>query len=151
MASVMISRLGSTVTLMDVAVSMQDATVVILADVVISKPDAMVVILKIEVTLIAAVIFRPGDMEATLADVVISKLGDTAATLVTVAVGRRTQAEELSTQAVEGNEPITGLTTGDLTDPPLNSVDPQQSPEVLIPEHPDELHVQAYGPQTVPR
>ncbi|KIJ49743.1 hypothetical protein M422DRAFT_246089 [Sphaerobolus stellatus SS14] len=58
--------------------------------------------------------------------------------------GRRTQAEELSTQAVEGDEPISGLAAGDLTDPPSASVDPQQRPEVLVPEHPDEPH-------TVPR
>ncbi|KIJ28409.1 hypothetical protein M422DRAFT_270267 [Sphaerobolus stellatus SS14] len=64
--------------------------------------------------------------------------------------GRRMWAEELSAQAVEGDEPITGLTMGDLTDPPSTSVDPQQSPEVLALEHPDELHAQAYGPQTVP-
>ncbi|KIJ32949.1 hypothetical protein M422DRAFT_265131 [Sphaerobolus stellatus SS14] len=64
--------------------------------------------------------------------------------------GHRTQAEKLSMQAVEGNEPIPGLTTGDLMDPPSTSVDPQQSPEVLTLEHQDELHVQAYGPQTVP-
>ncbi|KIJ51142.1 hypothetical protein M422DRAFT_244328 [Sphaerobolus stellatus SS14] len=65
--------------------------------------------------------------------------------------GRRMQAEELSVQAAEGDEPIPGLTAGDLMDPPSTSVDPQQSPEVLAPEHPNELHAQAYGPQTVPR
>ncbi|KIJ48391.1 hypothetical protein M422DRAFT_247729 [Sphaerobolus stellatus SS14] len=43
--------------------------------------------------------------------------------------GRRMQAEELFAQAVEGDEPIPGLTTGDLMDPPSTSVDPQQSPE----------------------
>ncbi|KIJ57250.1 hypothetical protein M422DRAFT_238845 [Sphaerobolus stellatus SS14] len=63
--------------------------------------------------------------------------------------GRRTQVDELSVQAVEGGEPIQGLTTRNLMDPPSTSVDPQQSPEVLTPEHPDELHAQAYGPQTV--
>ncbi|KIJ31318.1 hypothetical protein M422DRAFT_266974 [Sphaerobolus stellatus SS14] len=65
--------------------------------------------------------------------------------------GQRMQAEELSAQAAEGDEPIPGLTAGDLMDPPSTSVDPQQSPKVLTPEHPDELHAQAYGPQTVPR
>ncbi|KIJ47552.1 hypothetical protein M422DRAFT_248985 [Sphaerobolus stellatus SS14] len=43
-----------------------------------------------------------------------------------------------------------GLTAGDLTDPPSTSVDPQQSPEVLAPEHPDKPSAQAYGAQTVP-
>ncbi|KIJ40449.1 hypothetical protein M422DRAFT_256698 [Sphaerobolus stellatus SS14] len=65
--------------------------------------------------------------------------------------GRRMRAEALSAQAVEGDEPITGLTAGDLTDPPSKSVDPQQSPKVLALEHLDEPHAQAYGPQTVPR
>ncbi|KIJ25587.1 hypothetical protein M422DRAFT_273451 [Sphaerobolus stellatus SS14] len=63
---------------------------------------------------------------------------------------RRTQVEELFVQAVEGGELIPGLTAGDLMDPPLTSVDPQQSPEVLTPEHQDEPHVQAHSPQTVP-
>ncbi|KIJ29986.1 hypothetical protein M422DRAFT_268550 [Sphaerobolus stellatus SS14] len=58
--------------------------------------------------------------------------------------GRRMRAEELSAQAAEGDEPIPGLTVGDLTDPPSTSVDPQQSPEVLAPEHPDELHAQPF-------
>ncbi|KIJ54598.1 hypothetical protein M422DRAFT_240670 [Sphaerobolus stellatus SS14] len=60
------------------------------------------------------------------------------------------QTEELFTQAVGEAEPIQGLTSGELLIPPLTSVDPQQSPEVLALEHPDELHAQAYGPQTVP-
>ncbi|KIJ33130.1 hypothetical protein M422DRAFT_265006 [Sphaerobolus stellatus SS14] len=64
--------------------------------------------------------------------------------------GRRTQADELSMQAVEGGEPIPGLTAGDLMNLPSTSADPQQSPEVLNLEHPDEPHVQAYGTQTVP-
>ncbi|KIJ22413.1 hypothetical protein M422DRAFT_277165, partial [Sphaerobolus stellatus SS14] len=44
-------------------------------------------------------------------------------------------------------EPIQGLTSGELLIPPPTSVDPQQRPEVLAPEHPDEPHAQAYGPQ----
>ncbi|KIJ49765.1 hypothetical protein M422DRAFT_246125, partial [Sphaerobolus stellatus SS14] len=56
----------------------------------------------------------------------------------------------LAAQAVEGGEPTPGLTVGDLTDPFSNSVDPQQSTEVLAPEHPDEPYAQAYGVQTVP-
>ncbi|KIJ33892.1 hypothetical protein M422DRAFT_264024 [Sphaerobolus stellatus SS14] len=63
----------------------------------------------------------------------------------------RKQTEELSTQAGGEAEPIQGLTSGELTDPPSTSVDPQQSPEVLAPEHLDELHAQAQRPQTVPR
>ncbi|KIJ39050.1 hypothetical protein M422DRAFT_258206 [Sphaerobolus stellatus SS14] len=64
--------------------------------------------------------------------------------------GHRMRAEELFTQAVEDDEPIPGLTAGGLTDPPLTSVDPQQSPEVLTLEHQDEPHAQAHSPQTVP-
>ncbi|KIJ57252.1 hypothetical protein M422DRAFT_238849 [Sphaerobolus stellatus SS14] len=46
----------------------------------------------------------------------------------------------------EDSEP----TTGDLTNSPSHSVDPQQSPRVLAPEHPDEPHAQAYGSLTAP-
>ncbi|KIJ39151.1 hypothetical protein M422DRAFT_258034 [Sphaerobolus stellatus SS14] len=63
---------------------------------------------------------------------------------------RRTLAEELSTMDVEDSEPTTGLTTGDLTNSPSLSVDPQQSLRVLISEHPDEPYAQAYGLQTAP-
>ncbi|KIJ50567.1 hypothetical protein M422DRAFT_245185 [Sphaerobolus stellatus SS14] len=41
--------------------------------------------------------------------------------------GRRMWAEELSMQAVEGNESIPGLTAGDLMDPPSTSVDPNRA------------------------
>ncbi|KIJ24590.1 hypothetical protein M422DRAFT_274588 [Sphaerobolus stellatus SS14] len=58
--------------------------------------------------------------------------------------------EELSAQAVGEAEPIQGLTSGELLIPPSTSVDPQQSPEVLTLEHPDEPYTQAYGVQTVP-
>ncbi|KIJ40892.1 hypothetical protein M422DRAFT_256075, partial [Sphaerobolus stellatus SS14] len=58
--------------------------------------------------------------------------------------------DELSTLEFEDSEPTTGLTTGDLTNSPSCSVDPQQSPRVLAPEHPDETYVQAYGSQTAP-
>ncbi|KIJ55675.1 hypothetical protein M422DRAFT_240289 [Sphaerobolus stellatus SS14] len=59
---------------------------------------------------------------------------------------RRTRAEELPAMDVEDSEP----TTGDLTNSPSRSVDPQQSPRVLTPEHPDEPHAQAYGSPTAP-
>ncbi|KIJ29172.1 hypothetical protein M422DRAFT_269439 [Sphaerobolus stellatus SS14] len=65
-------------------------------------------------------------------------------------ITRRARADDLSMQAVGDGEPTPGLTTGDLTNPPSNSVDPQQSPEVLTPEHPDEPYAQAHGVQTVP-
>ncbi|KIJ40843.1 hypothetical protein M422DRAFT_256290 [Sphaerobolus stellatus SS14] len=65
-------------------------------------------------------------------------------------ITRRARTDELSAQAVDDGEPTPGLTAGDLTNPPSSSVDPQQSPEVLTPEHPDEPHAQAYGAQTVP-
>ncbi|KIJ35063.1 hypothetical protein M422DRAFT_262825 [Sphaerobolus stellatus SS14] len=63
---------------------------------------------------------------------------------------RRMQAEELSAMDVEDSEPTTGLTMGDLTNSPSLSVDPQQSPRVLTPEHTDEPYAQAYGSQTAP-
>ncbi|KIJ52790.1 hypothetical protein M422DRAFT_242708 [Sphaerobolus stellatus SS14] len=47
--------------------------------------------------------------------------------------------------AVDDGEPTTGPTVGDLSNPPSNSVDPQQSPEVHTPEHPDEPYANAYG------
>ncbi|KIJ31300.1 hypothetical protein M422DRAFT_267112 [Sphaerobolus stellatus SS14] len=53
---------------------------------------------------------------------------------------RRTRAEELSTADIEGSEPTTGLTTGDLMNSPSPSVDPQQSPRMLSLEHPDDPH-----------
>ncbi|KIJ46739.1 hypothetical protein M422DRAFT_249907 [Sphaerobolus stellatus SS14] len=65
-------------------------------------------------------------------------------------VTRRARADELSMQAVEDTEPTTGLTVGNLTNSPSPSVDPQQRPEVLAPEHPGESYAQAYGAQTVP-
>ncbi|KIJ22383.1 hypothetical protein M422DRAFT_277206 [Sphaerobolus stellatus SS14] len=47
--------------------------------------------------------------------------------------------EELSAQAVGEDEPIPGLTLGELTDPPPQaSVDPQQSVKVFAKEHPSE-------------
>ncbi|KIJ41810.1 hypothetical protein M422DRAFT_255127 [Sphaerobolus stellatus SS14] len=64
--------------------------------------------------------------------------------------GRRTCADELSMQAVEGSEPIPGLTAGDLMNPSSNSVDPQQSTEMLAQEHLEEPYAQAYSAQTVP-
>ncbi|KIJ38961.1 hypothetical protein M422DRAFT_258376 [Sphaerobolus stellatus SS14] len=57
---------------------------------------------------------------------------------------RRVWAEELSAMDVEYSEP----TTGDLMNSPSRSVDPQQSPQVLALEHPDEPYAQAYGSQT---
>ncbi|KIJ50727.1 hypothetical protein M422DRAFT_245379 [Sphaerobolus stellatus SS14] len=65
-------------------------------------------------------------------------------------ITRRARADELSTQAVDDGKSTPGRTAGDLTNPPSNSVDPQQSPEVLTPEHPEEPYAQAYGVQTVP-
>ncbi|KIJ55084.1 hypothetical protein M422DRAFT_239711 [Sphaerobolus stellatus SS14] len=63
---------------------------------------------------------------------------------------RRTRAEELSTADIEDSEPTTGLTTGDLLIFPSPSVDPQQSPQMLPSEHPDDPHATAYGSQTAP-
>ncbi|KIJ29489.1 hypothetical protein M422DRAFT_269151 [Sphaerobolus stellatus SS14] len=65
-------------------------------------------------------------------------------------IPRRARTDELSAQAVDDGDPTPGLTTGDLMNPPSSSVDPQQSPEVLTPEHPDEPYAQAHGIQTVP-
>ncbi|KIJ51777.1 hypothetical protein M422DRAFT_244126 [Sphaerobolus stellatus SS14] len=65
-------------------------------------------------------------------------------------VTKRAWADELSMPAVEDGEPTPGLTMGDLTNPPSTSVDPQQTTEMLAPEHLDEPYVQAYGAQTVP-
>ncbi|KIJ25458.1 hypothetical protein M422DRAFT_273597 [Sphaerobolus stellatus SS14] len=45
---------------------------------------------------------------------------------------RRVRAEELPTADIEDSEPTTGLTTGDLTNSPSHSVDPQQSLKVEI-------------------
>ncbi|KIJ52782.1 hypothetical protein M422DRAFT_242697, partial [Sphaerobolus stellatus SS14] len=46
---------------------------------------------------------------------------------------RRTWAGELSAADIEDSEPTTGLTTGDLTNSPFPSVDPQQSPSQTAP------------------
>ncbi|KIJ45965.1 hypothetical protein M422DRAFT_250757, partial [Sphaerobolus stellatus SS14] len=59
---------------------------------------------------------------------------------------RRTRAEELSVAEVEDSEP----TTGDLTNSPSLSVDPQQSPGRLASEHPEDPHATTYGSQTAP-
>ncbi|KIJ37252.1 hypothetical protein M422DRAFT_260189, partial [Sphaerobolus stellatus SS14] len=63
---------------------------------------------------------------------------------------RRMWAEELSAADVEDSEPTMGLTMGDLSISPSPSVDPQQSPQMLPSEHPDDPHVTAYGSQTAP-
>ena len=63
---------------------------------------------------------------------------------------RRTRAEELSAADIEDSEPTTGLTTGDLTNSPFPSVDPQQSPRMLPSEHPEDPHATAHGSQTAP-
>ncbi|KIJ53925.1 hypothetical protein M422DRAFT_241183 [Sphaerobolus stellatus SS14] len=63
---------------------------------------------------------------------------------------RRVRAEELSTVDVEDSEPTTGLTTGDLTNSPFPSVDPQQSPRLLPSEQPEDPHATAHGSQTAP-
>ena len=63
---------------------------------------------------------------------------------------RRTRAEELSAADIEDSEPTTGLTTGDLTNSPFPSVDPQQSPRMLPSEHPEDPHASAHGSQTAP-
>ncbi|KIJ30830.1 hypothetical protein M422DRAFT_267539 [Sphaerobolus stellatus SS14] len=59
---------------------------------------------------------------------------------------RRMQAEELSVADIEDSEP----TTGDLTNSPSPSVDPEQSLRMLPVEHLDDPHAQAYGSLTVP-
>ncbi|KIJ54772.1 hypothetical protein M422DRAFT_240859 [Sphaerobolus stellatus SS14] len=61
-------------------------------------------------------------------------------------VTRRARTDELFALEFEDSEP----TTGDLTNSPSHSVDPQQSLRVLAPEHPDETYAQAYGSQTAP-
>ncbi|KIJ39777.1 hypothetical protein M422DRAFT_257373 [Sphaerobolus stellatus SS14] len=63
---------------------------------------------------------------------------------------RRTRAEELSVADIEDSEPTTGLTMGDLSNSSSPSVDPQQSPQMLPSEHPDDPHATAYGSQTAP-
>ncbi|KIJ54437.1 hypothetical protein M422DRAFT_240505 [Sphaerobolus stellatus SS14] len=63
---------------------------------------------------------------------------------------RRRRAEELSTADIEDSEPTTGLTTGDLTNSPFPSVDPQQSPRLLPLEQLEDPHVNAHGSQTAP-
>ncbi|KIJ44532.1 hypothetical protein M422DRAFT_252142 [Sphaerobolus stellatus SS14] len=62
----------------------------------------------------------------------------------------RKQAEELSAPAVGEDEPIPGLTAGELTDPSPSSVDPQQSSKVFAQEHLGGLSMRVHGPQTVP-
>ncbi|KIJ26260.1 hypothetical protein M422DRAFT_272698 [Sphaerobolus stellatus SS14] len=63
----------------------------------------------------------------------------------------RKQTEKPSAPAVGEDEPIPGLTSGELMDPPPQaSVDPQQSTKVSATEHPSEPSVRAHGPQTVP-
>ncbi|KIJ29703.1 hypothetical protein M422DRAFT_268827 [Sphaerobolus stellatus SS14] len=59
---------------------------------------------------------------------------------------RRAQAEELSAMDIEDSEP----TTGDLTNSPSRSVDPQQSLRMLPSEHLDDPHAQAYESLTAP-
>ncbi|KIJ34188.1 hypothetical protein M422DRAFT_263677 [Sphaerobolus stellatus SS14] len=59
-------------------------------------------------------------------------------------------AEELSVQAVEEGEPLQGLTSWELTNPPSTSVDPQQSSPVFAQEHPGDQNVRVHGPQIVP-
>ncbi|KIJ28693.1 hypothetical protein M422DRAFT_269995 [Sphaerobolus stellatus SS14] len=63
---------------------------------------------------------------------------------------RRARAEELSAVDIEDSEPTTGLTTGDLTNSPSPSVDPQQSLRMLPSEHPEDPHATAHGSQTAP-
>ncbi|KIJ26807.1 hypothetical protein M422DRAFT_272085 [Sphaerobolus stellatus SS14] len=60
------------------------------------------------------------------------------------------QAEEPSAPAVGENEPLQGLTAGELTDPSPSSVDPQQSSEVFAQDHPGDPSARAHSPQTVP-
>ncbi|KIJ43339.1 hypothetical protein M422DRAFT_253543 [Sphaerobolus stellatus SS14] len=56
----------------------------------------------------------------------------------------------LHSNAVGDSEPSPGLTVGNLANSPSPSVDPQQRPEMLAPEHPDTPHATASGEQTVP-
>ncbi|KIJ38293.1 hypothetical protein M422DRAFT_258933 [Sphaerobolus stellatus SS14] len=61
------------------------------------------------------------------------------------------RTEELPVQVVGEDEPIPGLTSGELMDsPPQISVDPQQSAKVFAQEHPSEPSTRAYRSQTVP-
>ncbi|KIJ52125.1 hypothetical protein M422DRAFT_243720 [Sphaerobolus stellatus SS14] len=60
------------------------------------------------------------------------------------------QTEEPSTLAGGEDEPLQGITSGELTDPPSTSVDPQQSSKVFANEHPGDQNVRVHGPQTVP-
>ncbi|KIJ52106.1 hypothetical protein M422DRAFT_243696 [Sphaerobolus stellatus SS14] len=62
----------------------------------------------------------------------------------------RKQAEEPSAQVVGEDEPIQGLTSGELMDPPSTSVGPQQNEAVFAQEHLGDQNVRAHGPQTVP-
>ncbi|KIJ32736.1 hypothetical protein M422DRAFT_265365 [Sphaerobolus stellatus SS14] len=63
---------------------------------------------------------------------------------------RRTRAEELSAADIEDSKHTTGLTTGDLTNSPFPSVDPQQSPRLLPSEQLEDPHATAHGSQTAP-
>ncbi|KIJ55689.1 hypothetical protein M422DRAFT_240309 [Sphaerobolus stellatus SS14] len=60
------------------------------------------------------------------------------------------QVEEPSAPAVGEDEPIPGLTAGELMDPSPSSVDPQQSSKVFVQEHPGDPSTRVHSPQTVP-
>ncbi|KIJ48182.1 hypothetical protein M422DRAFT_247954 [Sphaerobolus stellatus SS14] len=60
------------------------------------------------------------------------------------------RVKELFTLAVGEDEPLQGLTSGELTDFPSTSVDPQQSSEVFAQEHPGDQNMRVHSPQTVP-
>ncbi|KIJ30501.1 hypothetical protein M422DRAFT_267932 [Sphaerobolus stellatus SS14] len=62
----------------------------------------------------------------------------------------RKRVEELSALAVGEDEPLYGLTSRKLMDPPSTSVGPQQSSAVFDQEHPGDQNTRAHGPQTVP-
>ncbi|KIJ57303.1 hypothetical protein M422DRAFT_238897, partial [Sphaerobolus stellatus SS14] len=59
------------------------------------------------------------------------------------------RAEEPSAPAVGEDEPIPGLTVGELMDPSPSSVDPQQSYEVFAQEHLGDPNARVHGPQTI--
>ncbi|KIJ23265.1 hypothetical protein M422DRAFT_276187 [Sphaerobolus stellatus SS14] len=56
------------------------------------------------------------------------------------------RAEEPSAPAVGEDEPILGLTVGELMDPSPSSVDPQQSSEVFAKEYLGDLSMRVHGP-----
>ncbi|KIJ51684.1 hypothetical protein M422DRAFT_244013 [Sphaerobolus stellatus SS14] len=62
----------------------------------------------------------------------------------------RKQVEEPSMQAVGEDEPLQGLTLGEVMDPPSTSVDPQQSSKVFAQEQLGDQNTRVQGPQTVP-